>query len=147
MKIYMDACCLNRPFDDLSQNRVYLEAEAVLSIISDCESGKSSLISSGIIDYELSRITDTEKAAQIYDIYSNATIRVELTENAEKRAAYFREKGIKLYDSLHLALAEQAQADVFLSTDDKLIKLANKLEVETKVFNPLKCLMEGSQNG
>ena len=147
MKIYMDVCCLNRPFDDLSQNRVYLEAEAILSFISDCESGKASLISSGILDYELSRITNADKAAQIYDIYANATIRATLTENAEKRAAYFRENGIKLYDSLHLALAEQAEADVFLSTDDNLIKLANKLEVSTKVFNPLKWLMEGSQNG
>jgi hypothetical protein len=30
MKIYLDNCCLNRPFDDLSQDRVYLEAEAIL---------------------------------------------------------------------------------------------------------------------
>ena len=28
MKIYMDVCCLNHPFDDLSQDSVYLEAEA-----------------------------------------------------------------------------------------------------------------------
>ena len=147
MKIYMDVCCLNRPFDDLSQNRVYLEAEAILSIITDCEKGKSSLISSGIIDYELSKITDAEKTAQINDIYENATIRATLTETVEKRAAYFRENGIKLYDSLHLALAEQAEADVFLSTDDKLISIANRLEITTKVYNPLKWLMEVSQNG
>ena len=31
MRIYMDVCCLGRPFDDLTQGRVYLEAEAVLS--------------------------------------------------------------------------------------------------------------------
>ena len=32
MKIYMDVCCLNRPFDDLSQERVFFETEAVLYI-------------------------------------------------------------------------------------------------------------------
>ena len=29
MRVYLDVCCLNRPFDDLSQKRVYAEAEAV----------------------------------------------------------------------------------------------------------------------
>lgn len=27
----MDVCCLNRPFDDLSKDRVYLEAESVMT--------------------------------------------------------------------------------------------------------------------
>jgi len=31
--IYLDACCLNRPFDDQSQPRVHLESEAVLIIL------------------------------------------------------------------------------------------------------------------
>jgi hypothetical protein len=31
MKIYLDVCCLCRPFDDHSETRVQLEAEAVLS--------------------------------------------------------------------------------------------------------------------
>jgi len=50
MRIYMDVCCLGRPFDDLTQGRVYLEAEAVLSILSRCESGEWILLSSGAID-------------------------------------------------------------------------------------------------
>ncbi|EHL04249.1 hypothetical protein HMPREF0322_05169 [Desulfitobacterium hafniense DP7] len=29
MKIYLDNCCLNRPFDDLSNDMVRMEAEAV----------------------------------------------------------------------------------------------------------------------
>jgi hypothetical protein len=32
MKIYLDACCLNRLFDDQSQARVHLETEAILLI-------------------------------------------------------------------------------------------------------------------
>ncbi|ACL22488.1 hypothetical protein [Desulfitobacterium hafniense] len=38
MKIYLDNCCLNRPFDDLSNDMVRMEAEAVLAIINRCES-------------------------------------------------------------------------------------------------------------
>lgn len=32
MRIYMDNCCLNRPFDDQSKIRIRLESEAVLFI-------------------------------------------------------------------------------------------------------------------
>lgn len=39
MRIYLDVCCLNRPFDDQSQDRIHLEAEAVLAIIKQVEQG------------------------------------------------------------------------------------------------------------
>jgi len=32
MKIYMDVCCLNRPFDDQKQDRIRVESDAVLAI-------------------------------------------------------------------------------------------------------------------
>jgi hypothetical protein len=32
MRIYLDACCLNRPFDNQSQERVRLESEAIQAI-------------------------------------------------------------------------------------------------------------------
>jgi len=38
-KIYLDVCCLNRPFDDQTQARIRLEAEAVLIILAQCETG------------------------------------------------------------------------------------------------------------
>ena len=33
-RVYFDACCLNRPFDDQTQDRIRLESEAVLLIMS-----------------------------------------------------------------------------------------------------------------
>jgi len=38
-RIYLDACCLNRPFDDQTQLRIALETQAILAILSQCESG------------------------------------------------------------------------------------------------------------
>lgn len=138
----MDVCCYNRPFDDLSQDRVYLEAEAVLSIISHCENGEWTLISSGIIDYELSNILDNDKFENVQTLYSNASMRLSLTEEAEERAKYFQLCGLKPFDSLHLALAETSEVDVFLSTDDKLIRTANKTDIKIKVANPVNWIME-----
>lgn len=33
MKIYLDNCCYNRPFDDQTQERIHLESEAMLTIL------------------------------------------------------------------------------------------------------------------
>jgi len=35
--VYLDVCCLNRPFDDQTQDRIHLESEAVLLILKHIE--------------------------------------------------------------------------------------------------------------
>ena len=40
MRVYLDVCCLNRPFDDQSQDRIKLETDAVLSILDNCQTGE-----------------------------------------------------------------------------------------------------------
>ena len=142
MKIYMDVCCLNRPFDDLSQLRVFFENEAVLSIISYCDSGEWVLCSSSIIDYEVAQISDSEKHEKVIMLYSSASEHIEVTQDLTERAKQFQECGIKYFDSLHIALAESAKADVLLTTDDRLIKLSRKTNANIKVENPVKWLME-----
>ena len=147
MRIYMDVCCLNRPFDDLSQDRVYLEAEAVLSIISHCEKGRWNLLASGIIEYELSKISDAARLEQVEALYAAAHERIALTTPMEALAVSFQASGLKPIDSLHLALAETINADVFLTTDDRLLRVANKLGLKIKVTNPVSWLMEVTHNG
>lgn len=49
---------------------------------------------------------------------------------------------IRAFDSLHIASAEVGNADVFLTTDDKLEKMAEKLELGTRVINPLRFAWE-----
>ena len=43
MRIYLDTCCLNRPFDDQSQDRVRSEAAAVSEILNAVRRGERSL--------------------------------------------------------------------------------------------------------
>jgi predicted nucleic acid-binding protein len=143
----MDVCCLNRPFDDLSQDRVYLEAEAVLSIISHCENGEWTLLESGVIDFELSKATDDERLENVRALYASASERISLTEQAEKRAEYFLQNSLKPFDSLHLSLAESCGADIFLTTDDRLINATKRLEIKIKIDNPVSWLMEVMRNG
>lgn len=142
MRVYLDVCCLNRPFDDLSQDRVYLEAEAVMTILSRCEKGEWSLIASRVIDYELSNMTDIDRLKQVEALYADADEWVALTEKEEARAAFFQQGGVKPFDSYHLALAEASKADVFLTTDDRLLRTAKRLDVQIKTANPVSWLME-----
>ena len=49
---------------------------------------------------------------------------------------------IRTFDSLHIAAAESAGADVMLTTDDKLEKIAARIELTVKVMNPLRFAWE-----
>lgn len=65
MKVYLDACCLNRPFDDQTQIRIRLESEAVLTLLYRCEIGEWRLISSEVVNFEISKMPDTEKKEKV----------------------------------------------------------------------------------
>ncbi len=65
MKIYLDNCCLNRPFDDQSNLRVHLEAEAIKTIISLIEQQQWSLVSSQILEFEISKNSDLSKKDEL----------------------------------------------------------------------------------
>lgn len=44
MKVYLDVCCLNRPFDDQTQDRIRIESESILTILSYCLSEKWQMV-------------------------------------------------------------------------------------------------------
>ena len=52
MRIYLDLCCFNRPYDDQSQTRIRLETEAKLSLQEKIRSGACELIWSALLDLE-----------------------------------------------------------------------------------------------
>jgi predicted nucleic acid-binding protein len=142
MRVYLDNCCYNRPFDDLSQDRVYLEAEAVMTIISHCERGDWTLVTSGVVEYEVLRISSPDKLESVLELCAVAVERVTLTDEAVDRAAYFKQNGLRDFDSLHLAVAETNHVDVFLTTDDKLLRAVHRLDIKIKIANPVTWLME-----
>jgi predicted nucleic acid-binding protein len=114
----MDVCCINRPFDDLSQDRIQFESDSVLAILSRCESGEWTLVSSEVIDLELARLKNHERLNKIRTLCSISKERLVLNEVATERAKELQRYGIKVTDSLHLAVAEAYEIDVFLTTDD-----------------------------
>ncbi|GHV10242.1 hypothetical protein FACS1894217_15640 [Clostridia bacterium] len=86
MKIYLDNCCLNRPYDDLTDDIVRLEAEAVLSIISGCESGRWELLVSEVLLDEILTMPSLTRKQKVLILYNAANINIALTNEIVARA-------------------------------------------------------------
>lgn len=146
-RIYLDACCLNRPFDDQNQPRIALETQAILTILRQCQSAQWKLITSTALDLELEQTPDLERLSNVKAILTIAKIKVLSSQILEDRARELQQLGFTGYDAAHIASAERGRADVFLSTDDRLIKRAkrNTQLIQIVVDNPVPWLMQSTQ--
>jgi predicted nucleic acid-binding protein len=136
MLLYLDTCCLNRPFDDQTQSRVFLETESVLAILARITSGYWRLACSAVLLYEVSRIADQTRQQGIGHLLGYAEPAQPLTSGIEQRAAQLCATGFKMMDALHLASAEALKADAFLTTDDRLLTRAQSVPLSLPVSNP-----------
>ena len=146
MKIYMDVCCLNRPFDDQTMDRIRIESDAVLAILSKCISGDWHLLSSEVLDIEIENTRDEWKKNKVYELYKLAEGKIMLNDKIIKRAYEIQSSGIKSFDSLHVASAEYSKADIFLTTDKNLLRAAGRLKLDIIIANPLNWFMEVDEN-
>jgi len=144
--VYLDVCCLNRPFDDQTQARIRLEAEAVLIIVGQCESGQCEWVTSEVIDVEIERTPDPERRRRVRFLAAHAHHSVMVGDAEIERAQYLESYGIAAYDALHIACAESASADLLLTTDDRLLRRCVTLgdQLRVRVANPLAWLREAN---
>ena len=144
MKIYFDVCCLNRPFDDHTQDRVRLESEAVLTILDSCGIKGNIFLSSEVIDIEISKIPDDDRKQKVIFLSTISQSFIIVDIDIEKRAMELEKLNFSSFDSLHIACAERGNADILLTTDDNLLHkaLQNKSILKVRVENPVKWLME-----
>ncbi len=65
MKVYLDVSCLNRPFDDQTQTRIRLEAEATTMILAQCENKIWEHVSSEMAKIEINAMPDQDRRARV----------------------------------------------------------------------------------
>ncbi len=142
-RIYLDVCCLNRPFDDQTQQRIHLETEAVLLILNQCKVGDWKLVTSNALDTEIGLTPNPTRLRQVQELLSIATIKVQTSTALEKRIADLTKLSFTFYDAAHIASAERSQCDIFLTTDDRLLRRArqNLDQLGVKIENPLQWLV------
>jgi predicted nucleic acid-binding protein len=147
VKVYLDACCLCRPFDDQKVHRIHLEAEAIKEILVRCTRDWT-LVVSDAVSFEISRIPDHTRMRKAQNLIDLAKEHIVITKPMTRRYHEIVELGIDPADALHLACAESAGA-VLLTTDDAIIKIikrhAHQITIEVK--NPVEWLMEVNAHG
>ena len=143
IKLYLDNCCYNRPFDDLSQEKISLEASAIEFILREHLKNELKIYKSLAIDFEISKIKDGNKKKQVENLYDSLNLlNVEYTNEIRKRAVDLRQYNIKDMDALHIAFAESAKVDYMITTDRILINASKRVELTTKLLNPVNFVME-----
>ena len=88
--------------------------------------------------------------ATLFDLTAQSCTSCSIHRNLKKeltdRAKEFHVHNISYFDSLHMAVAEDADADVLLTTDDRLVRRAQNTNAGVRVANPVTWLMEVTSN-
>jgi len=90
------------------------------------------------------RRRNLRRASCFHNLNGYAYRTVALADAAIARAQELKAMGFRTYDALHLACAEQATVDVFLTTDDRVRRIATRhtAQLKVRVANPLEWLLE-----
>lgn len=142
MKLYFDNNVYNRPFDDWSVRRNKEEAVAILELLGWVADGGVDLISSFVVQVEFSRLKDPNRRERVGELISFARDYVVFDPGIAIRAQELETEGFGAADAAHLAAAEHAEADLFVTCDDKLLKRARRTELSVRVVSPRAVLEE-----
>lgn len=135
MRIYLDNCCYNRPYDDQSQIRIHLETQAKLYIQDLIRKKEIELVTSYILEYEngKNRLLQKKQAIKEFtDTYESYYVGAERDKDIGEIAEEIIQTGVKEKDALHVACAVLAGCSYFITTDDRLLKYqTNRLNLVT----------------
>ena len=142
MRIYLDSCCYNRPYDSVQQVSVELEARAKLSIQRDVEDRKYELVTSEVLTYEIqNHPVEMIRSAILMFIEENSAfhVGVEHNEEIDAEAKKIMKTGIHYKDVCHVASAIYAKCVYFLTTDKRLLKYKTD---KIRMRNPIDFIRE-----
>ncbi len=122
--VYLDVCCYKRPFDDATVERIRREAEAVAEVLDAAGEGRVRLVRSPAHDLENERNPREDRRLATLLWLESAGVRVSANPETAARARTLAALGFGPLDALHLAFAEQSEAQWFVTTDDRLLKRA-----------------------
>ena len=135
---------MNRPFNDQTQAQIRRETEAIQTLLKSCFTGQWLWITSDVLILEINntpnQIQRDYMRTQLDLAYQNVSIgAIENTRGQELEAL-----GFKWFDALHLACAESSEVDVFLTTDNRLLRRANRIKalLQVRAENPYVWLQE-----
>lgn len=122
MKVYLDTSVYNRPFDDQTQPRIWLETLAFALILQMIEAGSIQLITSSVLEYENNQNPFELRKNWVARCSRLASCHYKVDEDIRLRGQRLEQQGLKAIDALHVACAEGAGNEYFLTCDDRLLR-------------------------
>ncbi|GHT82825.1 hypothetical protein FACS1894137_02470 [Spirochaetia bacterium] len=135
VRVYLENCSYNRPYDDQNQIKIALEAQAKLYIQRLITEKKLDLVFSFVSRYENSQNPYTVKRSFIENFFKNAIDYVDQTNTViiKKKALDIMKSNIKFKDALHLSCAIAGKCDYFITTDGGI----KYQTTEIAIYNPI----------
>lgn len=147
MRLYIDLSCFNRPFDDQGQERIRLETEAVLLVLTRIVEGRDRLLWSWVLSFENDKHPKAERRDEIAGWETRSERSIDISDDLKLRARHFAQLGIPALDAAHLAAAETGGAEIVLTCDDRMRRRAARLGLALRILNPVAYLQEVTGNG
>lgn len=138
MRIYLDNCCYNRPYDSQDQFSVSMETRAKLHIQDEIRDGLYELVDSYMLEYENSCNPDDMKrnSIQVFrEEYRSFYVPDERHDALNDKIAEIMAYGIHFKDAVHAACAIYAGCAYLLTTDIKFSRKYSGSEIE--IVNPV----------
>jgi len=138
-RVYLDNCVYNRPFDDQSQRRIFLETMAFITLLELVEKDEIETIDSDALVYENGMTFDPDRKARVESYLSFAKHFVRLSQGTILRAKELINLNFRAMDALHIAMSEEGEAEYFITCDDTIIKKGKrwKEKLKTKIVGVL----------
>ena len=143
MRVYLDNRCYNRPFDDQTQTKVRVETICKLAVQLMMATRKVEYAWSSTLDYEVSHNPFPRQRKAVARWRTGAAVRVLATDEVKTRAKELEAEGLKAKDALHVASAENAGCDWFLTTDYGILKKA-KNGLKMRIASPVDFITEAA---
>ncbi len=140
--VYLDMCCLKRPFDDQAQARIGVESEAVERILAAGWIGLFRLLNSPALMYENFMNPNALRRMRVFHLLRDFTTMPCAAEKIRHLSDVLSSAGIDDLDALHLAYAEAMKADVFVTCDDDLLSKTSRLKLKTQIKDPISFVKE-----
>ena len=128
MKLYLDTCVYNRPFDDQTQPRIMVESLCFIILMAKVALGEFQTVNSFALEYENTKHPKFENRLIILDLLHEAPEIVTKNDELVARSKELEKSGVMAMDALHVACVEHAGAEYFVTCDDTLIKRLRKIE-------------------
>lgn len=130
IRIYLDNCCFNRPYDDQTQLSISLETQAKLRIQHEIKQGRFELADSYILRYENGENPyqiRRESTNEFLDKNGKHYVPASMESVIREKAAEIMQSGVKFKDACHIACAIYAGCAYLVTTDKRMQRYESDL--------------------